>query len=112
MLGPSTRQELNLFLGMVNFLSQFIPLISDLTSNLRKFLNMDVPFQWTDIQEKDFKKLKNISSVVCLHSFNSSKLVILGVDASKRELGDKPVSYASKSVTLAEIRYDNISQKC
>ena len=32
----STKQELHLFMGMIKYLSQFIPSMSDLTSNPRK----------------------------------------------------------------------------
>ena len=55
MQAPSVKQELHSFLGMINYLSQFIPSMSDLTSNLSKLLNKDVLFQWTDSHEKEFQ---------------------------------------------------------
>ena len=48
MEAPSTKQELQSFLGMVNYLSSYIHHMSDLTSNLRNFLKKDSLFQWTD----------------------------------------------------------------
>ena len=38
MQAPQTKQELQSFLGMVNFLGQFIKNMSELTSNLRSLL--------------------------------------------------------------------------
>ena len=72
---------------MVNHLSQFIPAMLDLTSNLREVLKKDVLFQWTDSHEKDFQELKNsISCDACLQQFNPSKPVTLQVDACKKGL--------------------------
>ena len=44
MEAPSTKQELQSFLGMVNFLSSYIHHMSDLTSNLRDLLKKDSLF--------------------------------------------------------------------
>ena len=68
---------------MENYLSQFIPAMYDLSSNLRKLLKKDVLFQWTSSHENDSQELKdNISSDVCIQSLISSTQV----DASKRVL--------------------------
>ena len=63
----------------------------------------------------------SISSDACLMYFNSSKPVLLQVDASKLGLGGvlqennhgklRPVAYASKCFTLAETRYANIERE-
>ena len=45
MQAPSTKQELHSFLAMINYLDQFIPLLSELTSKLWKLLKKDVLFQ-------------------------------------------------------------------
>ena len=85
---PSMKQEFNSFLGIVNYLSQFLPAMSDFPSNLRKLLKKDFLFQWTDSHEKCFQDLKNsISCDVCLQYFNPSKPVILQVETLKKELG-------------------------
>ena len=77
MEGPKTKQELRSFLGMVNFLGQYIKNMAELKANLRLLLRKNVLFQWTESQEAHFHKLRdNISSDACLMYFNSSKLVI------------------------------------
>ena len=59
MQAPSTKQELNSFLSMVNYPSHFIPAMYNLNFNLKKFLQNDVLFQWTDSHDKDFHELRN-----------------------------------------------------
>ena len=120
---PLTKQELHPFLGMIDYLSQFIPSMSNLTSNLRKLLKKDVLFQWTDSHEKEFQELKSkVSSDACLHYFDTLKPVTLQVDISKVGQGavlmqkdsqgrDWPVVFAPKSLTPAETRYANIEHE-
>ena len=98
------------FIGMINYLSQFVPSMSDLTTGLRKLLKRDVLFQWRDSNEETFQKLKeSTSSDMCLKYFDTTKPVTLQVDASKVSLGailiqndsqgrGKPVAFASKSL--------------
>ena len=105
---------------MINYLSQFIPSMSELNSILRKLLKKDILFQWTDNHEKEFQELKSkVSSDACLQYFDTTKPVTLQVDASKVGLGyvliqkdrqgrSRPVVFASKSLTPAETRYANI----
>ena len=70
MQAPSTKQELQSFTSMINYLSQFVPTISDLSTPLRKFLKRDVLFQWTASHEEEFKKLKDIiNSDMCIPGF-------------------------------------------
>ena len=116
MQAPSAKQELQSFISMINYLSQFVPSMSDLTALLRKLLKRDVLFQWTDSHEETFQKLKDgISSDMCLQIFDTTKPVTFEVDASVVGLGAvliqndsqgrcKPVAFVSKSLTPAETR--------
>ena len=124
MQAPSTKEDLQSSTGIINYLSQFAPSMSDLTTPLRKLLlKRDVPFQWTDFHEETFQKVKeSISSDMCLWYFDTTKPVTLQVDASKVSFGavliqndsqgrGKAVAFASKSLTPAETRYANIEHK-
>ena len=118
MEAPSTKQELQSFLGMVNYLSSYIHHMSDLTSNLRNLLKKDSLFQWTETHEAEFQMLKKaISKDVNLQYFDPKKPVVLQVDASQVGLGaallqdSKVIAYASKSLTPAETRYANIERE-
>ena len=67
MEAPETKQELQSFLGMVNYFGQYIKNMAELASNLRLLLRTDVLFQWTESHEANFQKLKDsISSDACL----------------------------------------------
>ena len=62
--------------------------IAELTANLRLLLRKDALFQWTEIHEANFQKVKDTSAVdACLMYFNSSKPVILQINVSKLGLG-------------------------
>ena len=120
---PSTKQEFQSFMGMINYIRQFVPSMSDLTTSLRKLPKRDVLFQWTDSHEEAFQKLKDsISSDICLQTFDTTKPDTFQVDASKVSLGavlihydsqgrGKPVALALKSLTPAETRYANIEHE-
>ena len=114
MEAPSTKPELQSFLGMVNYLSSYIHHMSDLTSNLRNVLKKDSLFQWTETHEAEFLMLKKaISKDVNLQYFDPKKPVVLQVDESQVGLGaallqdSKVIAYASKSLTPAETGYAN-----
>ena len=70
MEAPQTKQELQSFLVMVNYLGQYIKNMAECTVNLRLLLRKDVLFQWTESHEAKFQKLKDsISSDACLMYF-------------------------------------------
>ena len=123
MEAPQTKQELQSFLGMVNYLGQFIKEMSQLTHNMRSLLKKNALFQWTETHEANFQNLKkSISSDTCLMYFDSSKPITLQIDASQVGLGEallqedsqwrtRTVAYASKSLTPCETRYANIERE-
>ena len=79
----STMQGLQSCLGMVNYLSSYIPHMSDLTSNLRDLLK-DSLFQWTETHETELQLLKKaIAKDANLQYFNPKKPVTLQADASQ-----------------------------
>ena len=112
--GLACAQELQSFLGMVTYLSPFIPLLSSHTATLRGLLKTDVEYSWNATYQVAFDKLK---SLVCedttLRYFNTKKPVTIQVDASGKGLGatliqdDGPVAFASKALTPTEQRYAN-----
>ena len=88
MQAPQTKQKLQSFLGMVNYLAQFIKDMSQLTHNMRLLLKKNALFQWTESHEANFQRLKeSISSDTCLMNFDTSKPITLQVDACQVGLG-------------------------
>lgn len=115
---PVNKTELQRFLGMVTYLSKFIPNMSSITHPLRKLLEKDIEWLWTEEQTAAVSKLKQVlSSPPVLKFYNVNDDVTLQVDASSYALGaallqrNQPVAYASRSLTKTECRYPQIEKE-
>jgi hypothetical protein len=115
---PKNATQLKEFLGIVTYIGPFIPHLSQHTASLRDLLKKDSEFQWSSSHEQDFKKVKElISDEITLAYFDPNKEAVIQVDASSRGLGaailqgDKPIAFASKSLTPTEQRYANIERE-
>ena len=114
---PKTREEVGSFLGMVGYLSKFIPQYAILTAPLRRLTGQDVPFTWGQEEERAFKKLKDsITDDDTMAYFDPGKKTVVRTEASFHEgfsagpfqrtsKGLQPVHYISRSMTSAEQRY-------
>ena len=58
-LSPKNVTETQQFLILVQYMSPFIPCLSESTQPLRALLHKDVEWQWTSSHEQSFIKLKN-----------------------------------------------------
>lgn len=103
---PNTKQDLQRFLGMVNYIGRFISNLSEKTTNLRQILREKNAFVWGSEQEKEFQELKTLlTNTPCLRYYDTNKDVTISVDASKSGLGavllqeQRPCAYASKTMT-------------
>ena len=115
---PANKQEVQTFLGIANYMSPFIPNLSTLTAPLRELITDKTPFCWNATYQQAPDKIKeSISNKVTLTYFDSSKPILLQVDASLQGLGaallqdDKPVAFASKALTNTERRHANIERE-
>ena len=117
-LPPTTVKELQSFLGLITYLSSFIPKLSEHTAPLRTLLQQDVEFQWHPEHQTAFDMLKNlIKEDNTLAYFDHTQPTYIEVDASQNALGtaliqnNKVIAYASKSLTKTESRYANIERE-
>ncbi len=115
---PTNKAELQQFLGMVTYLSPFLPHLSQQTSNLRALLKKDVEFVFTPSHILDFQRIKDlICQEATLMYFNPNKPTVVQVDASTKGIGaallqdNKPIAFASKSLSETEQRYANIERE-
>ena len=115
---PPKRQDLRRLLGMVNYLSQYIPNMSEITAPLRSLLKKDIHWSWHDEHQKALKRIQKVlTSSPVLHFYDINKPVVLQVDASQGGLGacliqeGHPVIYASRSLTNAEQHYAQIEKE-
>ena len=91
---------------MLNYLSAFAPMLSDMTATLRELTRRNTVFKWDCSTESIFQKVKDvITASPVLAYFDPEKETRIQVDASKNGLGatlmqdGKPVAFATKSLT-------------
>jgi len=118
MPSPANQKELQRFLGMVTYLSKFIPNFSSHTDILRQILKKDIAWHWTDQHENALQVIKKlISEAATLKYYDPSKVLMIQTDASSTGLGScllqdgQPIAYASKSLTVAERNYAQIEKE-
>ena len=124
MTAPTDKQQLQSFLGMVNYMGTFIPHFSHHTEPLRAMLKKDNIFHWEEQQTRSFQEIKALiakANSTPLRYYDRMKPVTVQADASLRGLGacliqkhngeDQPIAFASKSLTDEETRYANIKRE-
>ena len=85
---PKNVQELQSFLGSVNYLSKFIPHLSSFRKPLQDLLKSSNEFVWLKVHDKAFKILKNeIAKDVTLKYFDSNLPIYIETDTSKKGIG-------------------------
>ena len=119
---PNTIEEIQSFLGLVNFVSKWIPDLATLTEPLREILRLglgksaNIKKNWTGRQNKAFEILKrSLSNIKSLGYYNPSDRTQVIADASPVGLGavlvqigeDGPrvIAYGHKALTDCEKRY-------
>jgi hypothetical protein len=119
---PENREEVQRFLGMINYLARFLPDLSTRTYHLRLLLKKEVAFNWGSEHQKEFAELKTVvSSAPILQFYDPNLPIKMAADSSKVGLGAllqqkhgsewKPVAYASRTCTDAESRYAPIERE-
>lgn len=115
---PQNVDDLQRFLGLVTYLSTFVPHCAAKSSPLRELLKDNTPFIWHEDHQHVYDSLKEELSVeACLPYFDPSKPATLEVDASQKGLGacllqdDRPVAFASKSLSECQSNYSNIERE-
>ena len=74
----STKKELQMFLGFIQFLAPFILNLSEKSSVLRNLLKEDVPFMWESNHQASMDKIKQATSgESMLRYFDTAKLPTL-----------------------------------
>ncbi|XP_053691200.1 retrovirus-related Pol polyprotein from transposon 412 [Sabethes cyaneus] len=115
---PATRTELHRFIGMVTYLSRFIPNLSANFTKLRRLISEKQPWQWTQVEDEEFAKVKSlVSDIRTLRYYNVHEPLTVECDASCFGLGvaifqkDGVVGYASRTLTNTERNYAQIEKE-
>lgn len=115
---PANRAELHRFIGMVTYLSRFIPNLSATFSKLRRLISDKEPWQWTHVEDDEFSKVKSlVADIATLRYYNVREPLTIECDASCFGLGvaifqkDGVVGYASRTLTNTEKNYAQIEKE-
>ncbi|KAI5750744.1 hypothetical protein M8J77_000948 [Diaphorina citri] len=122
MTSPSNPEQVKQFMGLVTYYSRFIPDFSTMSYPLRCLLKKNQKWFWSSNCESAFLKLKSeLCSDRVLMPFNPSLPVSLTTDASPYGVGavlshtvngiEKPIAYASRSLTTSEQNYSQLDRE-
>ena len=85
---PESKQDLPRLLGMLNYLSQYIPNMSEITAPLHRLLKKDIQWYWHNEHQESLEKIpKIVTSSPVLNFYDINKPILLQVDASQGGLG-------------------------
>ena len=115
---PKDIAAVQRLLGLSQYLSKFLPHLSDITKPLRELTQKETEWTWDSPQQEALDRLKNaVASTPVLRYYNLKEEVTLQCDASQSGLGatlmqeGQPVAYASRALTSAETRYAQIEKE-
>ncbi|GJP43022.1 hypothetical protein CLOM_g2528 [Closterium sp. NIES-68] len=113
---PMNLQELQSFLGFVNYVRRFIPNMAGITGPLTDLLRKGTLFEWGERQQTAFDELRNfLTSPPVLRIADTSRPFEVLTDASDfaigaillQDFGDglQPIAYESRKLQAAERNY-------
>lgn len=115
---PTNVSSLKSFLGLVNYISKFIPQSTNILHPLNNLLKKHIAWTWSTSQEKAFNRIKEeICNATTLAYYDPKKELLLENDASDYGLGSalmqegKPIAFASRSLSSSEINYAQIEKE-
>lgn len=115
---PTNVAAVQRLLGLAQYLSKFLPHLSQITKPLRALTQKDTEWLWESTQQQAFNDLKKaVSCTPVLRYYNVKEAVTLQCDASQSGLGaallqgGQPVAYASRALTSTESRYAQIEKE-
>ena len=85
---PSTKKEVQSFIGMINYLTKFLLRLTKLSKPIRELIKEKVPFNWGPEHQQSFAMLKKeLVRALVLAYYNPRKETVLQMDASTKGLG-------------------------
>ena len=120
---PTTKEEVQRALGMVNYMAKFVPNLTVKTTALRQLLLEKNDWQWEAEQAKEWQDIKDFFTTEPLLKFyDPARRSKISSDASKDGLGGAvllqehdgnwlPVAFISRAMTSAEKNYAQIEKE-
>ncbi len=105
--------------GFVNYLSRFMPRLSEVCESLRRLLDKDVQWHWLPKHDNSMRGIKSlVTAVPVLRYYDINKLVTIQNDSSQTGLGccflqeGQGVVFASRALSQTEQNYVQIEKEC
>lgn len=116
---PKNLKDVQRLIGLVTYLSKYLPHLSETCEPLRRLTVKDTLWHWESQQEDAFKAVKQlVSTEPVLKYYDVNEEVTIQCDASEVGLGatlmqqGQPVAYASRALSQTEQRYAQIEKEC
>ena len=115
---PTDVAAVQHLLGLAQYLSKFLPHLSDITKPFRELTQKDTEWEWNQAQQDALESLKKaVSSTPVLCYYNLKEEVTLQCDAPQSGLGaallqnGQPVAYASRALIPTKTCYAQIEKE-
>ena len=106
MLKPTSKAEVLTLLGFINYLSKFLPKLSNMSAPLREFTVGQSKFAWAKQHDEAFTAIQQlVIQHPVLKFYNIEEEVTIQTDASDKGLGavllqsGQPVAFASRTLS-------------
>ena len=107
---PTTKEYVRRFLGSIQYLAKFLPMLAEVETPLRELTKRDVLFHCDAQQAEAFQRLKDLCCTApVLAYYDVKKETTTQCDASKNAVGmvllqeGRPVAYASCKLRKSEL---------
>ena len=103
--------------GFVNYLTKFLPRLSEKMEPIRQLLRNDVPWNWAAAEQRAFEEVKKlVMNAPILSYYDSKKPLMILCDASEKGLGvllqeGQPIAFANRALTETKNRYAQIEKE-
>lgn len=115
---PDSKEAVRRFLGFIQYLSKFLPMLAEVEVPPRELTRNDVQFHWDKPQEEAFQRLKELCCTApVLAYYDVNKPTTIQCDASKYAIGavllqeGRPIAYTSRKLNASEIDYVPIEKE-
>ena len=116
---PQNKAQLQSFIGLCNYLTCYVPHLTNVLLPLHAITAKASEFQWEKLHSDARARAKQVIANSCmLQYFNSEDPIVIQVDASSIGVGavlmqqGRVVSYHSRALTPTQLRYYNIEREC
>ena len=112
---PTDVQSVKRLLGLVNYLSKFLPRLSTVTEPLRCLEDKDVEWHWNEVHDETMREVKRlITNHPVLRYYDVTKEVTLQCDESQSGIGaalSQPVAFTSRALMATERNFAQIEKE-